>query len=58
MANSVDNNLVDTVGFYVDTSEHGANLAEGTYAVDLIWSFSATPLVTTTQTFNIVSVDC
>ena len=58
VANWVDNNLVDSVGFYVDTAKGAANLAEGTYAVSLIWSFSVTPLVTTTQTFNVVSVDC
>ena len=57
-ANSDDNNLVDSVGIYVNTAEGAANLTEGTYAVELIWSFSVTPLVTTTQTFNVVSVDC
>ena len=56
--NSVDNNLVESVGIYVNTAEDAANLAEGTYAVSLFWSFSVTPHVTTTQTFNVVSVDC
>ena len=57
-ANSDDNNLVDSVGIYVNTAEGAANLTEGTYAVELIWSFSVTPLVTTTQTFNVKVVDC
>ena len=52
--NTDDSNLIDSVTLSVD----GPELAEGTYAVSLEWYFSVTPDVKTTQTFQVISVDC